>query len=688
MFLSAILIKNMNILFFMVLLLLSILSTSNIAYGDSVPDWVKNNAGWWADGLIPDSAFTDGIEFLIKDGIIVISDIQQSESQTDGIPEWVKNNAGWWATGSISEKEFLNAIEYLVKFGIINIKNSICNENEDANGDGIPDEIVNIKKISDLKFDNKNWSNCLFVGDLSYIDIFNSDLRNTDFSNAVLINAHFERSNLTSADFSNTILYGATFFKTDLINVNFDNADFSPNAWDRPFFTFTYTEKGMHFSSYLGQPQNLSGDPPYYRMIQSKSFNDPLYAATFGKHIIPANLRLVDQISDESDTRTIWRHVADFTYSKIENSTFNNSDLSYVNIFGFNKISNVDFSHANMSGVKIYETNLRNVILNDEYFEDDHISIKFIPEKISDTLYEIKTKQFSNTGIYSDIKFNQALDDIPINWSMGMLIHDQKFYVADTDNHRIIIFDGDTLEQLFSFTSPIQNFCDGVNTFTPINTVCPNNLRNLPTSLAIINENIFVAYGFQNMIQVFDMNGEFLHSFGESGNQPGELIEAYKISASEDELFVSDSGNRRIQVFDTEGNFLRQFSTDMDDIINSRPVDVVITDNRIYVAESSTSSILIFDMDGNFLKRLILDEIGLNTLISGIDVSDEIIFVTDSNNDKILIFDIDGNKIMHFGNSGDHYGEFNNPKDIVSDGKRIFVSDTYNYRIQIFDLIP
>ena len=33
----------------------------------SVPEWVKNNAGWWADGQIPDSAFIDGIEYLIKD---------------------------------------------------------------------------------------------------------------------------------------------------------------------------------------------------------------------------------------------------------------------------------------------------------------------------------------------------------------------------------------------------------------------------------------------------------------------------------------------------------------------------------------------------------------------------------------------------------------------------------------------
>ena len=87
----------------------------------SVPEWVKNNAGWWADGQIPDSAFIDGIEYLIKDGLIVVSSTQQSESQTDGIPEWVKNNAGWWADGQIPDSAFIDGIEYLIKDGIINI---------------------------------------------------------------------------------------------------------------------------------------------------------------------------------------------------------------------------------------------------------------------------------------------------------------------------------------------------------------------------------------------------------------------------------------------------------------------------------------------------------------------------------------------------------------------------------------
>ena len=37
-----------------------------------IPAWVKNNAGWWADGQIEDRTFANGIEFLINAGIIVV----------------------------------------------------------------------------------------------------------------------------------------------------------------------------------------------------------------------------------------------------------------------------------------------------------------------------------------------------------------------------------------------------------------------------------------------------------------------------------------------------------------------------------------------------------------------------------------------------------------------------------------
>lgn len=37
------------------------------------------------------------------------------------IPEWIKQNAGWWADGSVDDATFLNAIQYLTQNRIINV---------------------------------------------------------------------------------------------------------------------------------------------------------------------------------------------------------------------------------------------------------------------------------------------------------------------------------------------------------------------------------------------------------------------------------------------------------------------------------------------------------------------------------------------------------------------------------------
>ena len=86
----------------------------------SVPAWVKNTAGWWAEGQISEGEFVKGVEYLIKQQIID-TDVQTSTSDGTGsaVPDWVKNTAGWWADGQISENEFVNAIEHLVKTGTI-----------------------------------------------------------------------------------------------------------------------------------------------------------------------------------------------------------------------------------------------------------------------------------------------------------------------------------------------------------------------------------------------------------------------------------------------------------------------------------------------------------------------------------------------------------------------------------------
>jgi len=50
----------------------------NVQAQSLVPDWIKSNAAWWAEGTVDDTTFLNGITFLIENGIINVS----SESKT------------------------------------------------------------------------------------------------------------------------------------------------------------------------------------------------------------------------------------------------------------------------------------------------------------------------------------------------------------------------------------------------------------------------------------------------------------------------------------------------------------------------------------------------------------------------------------------------------------------------------
>ena len=96
-------------------------SKLNSIQKSKIPEWIKNNAEWWSEGLVDDSTFSQGIGFLIKNKVISVSSFppQASAVVEEKIPGWIKNNAKWWADGMISEDDFLKGITYMVEKGII-----------------------------------------------------------------------------------------------------------------------------------------------------------------------------------------------------------------------------------------------------------------------------------------------------------------------------------------------------------------------------------------------------------------------------------------------------------------------------------------------------------------------------------------------------------------------------------------
>ena len=120
--------------FFMLILVIP-----NVSAENSIPSWIKNNAGWWSNDNITENEFLTGIEYLINNDIIVITNSPDSErseffidfSYTNLVPDWIKNNAGWWADGQIDDNSFVSGIQWLISNNIIKME-SEKNSNQSA----------------------------------------------------------------------------------------------------------------------------------------------------------------------------------------------------------------------------------------------------------------------------------------------------------------------------------------------------------------------------------------------------------------------------------------------------------------------------------------------------------------------------------------------------------------------------
>jgi hypothetical protein len=112
----------------------SILIPNSFAQEETkIPNWIKNIAGWWAANEVSEKEFLTAIEYLINNNIIYLSfvpcggaaAIAASDPTLEAklIPNWVKNNAGWWATDQIEDTDFFNGIQYLIEKTIIGLDN-------------------------------------------------------------------------------------------------------------------------------------------------------------------------------------------------------------------------------------------------------------------------------------------------------------------------------------------------------------------------------------------------------------------------------------------------------------------------------------------------------------------------------------------------------------------------------------
>lgn len=159
-----------------------------------------------------------------------------------------------------------------------------------------------------------------------------------------------------------------------------------------------------------------------------------------------------------------------------------------------------------------------------------------------------------------------------------------------------------------------------------------------------------------------------------------------------DTLFVSDSELRHVLVFDKEHRVQASISEGM-----SSPAGLVVdNENRfLYVCDTDLDQVLVYDADPPYkLLRKIGRPGGKHELTTSGDFSrptnaavddDGNLYVSDTFNDRVEIFDADGKFIREFGKPGDGPGYFARPKGIAIDRDgHIWVADAVQDRVQVF----
>lgn len=157
---------------------------------------------------------------------------------------------------------------------------------------------------------------------------------------------------------------------------------------------------------------------------------------------------------------------------------------------------------------------------------------------------------------------------------------------------------------------------------------------------------------------------------------------------SRDRIHVFNRGQHPIVIFDLDGNFLNSWGEG----IFKTPHGIFIdTEDNIYLADMGDHTVRKFSIDGKLLMTLGTKDQPKNgepfNRPTGVAISKSgEIFVSDGyGNRRIHKFSPDGKLMLSYGEEGTGVGQFALPHGVFLDKEdRVYVADRENHRIQIF----
>ncbi len=238
-------------------------------------------------------------------------------------------------------------------------------------------------------------------------------------------------------------------------------------------------------------------------------------------------------------------------------------------------------------------------------------------------------------------------------------------YVADTQNDLVAVFDLNG-QPLFAF---------GYNgeVKEPIKAVADDRGR------------IYVLAG--RTVKVFNYRGEYLHDFPFYGVDKKPVPTA--ITARRGRIYLADGAGAQILVYDSEQRLLRRFGGD-EGRLKSVTALTVDAEGTVYLVDASAPMALqVYSGDGRFLRGWGEHQSGPQnfSLPSGITVDGQGRVITvDMIRQQISVFTSEGAFQGRFGGLGTAPGAVSYPSDVASDGNgRLYIVERQGNRLQIFE---
>jgi len=174
-----------------------------------------------------------------------------------------------------------------------------------------------------------------------------------------------------------------------------------------------------------------------------------------------------------------------------------------------------------------------------------------------------------------------------------------------------------------------------------------------------------------------------------SAKPPDQLVKPYGVAASLDGMvYVTDTASRRVFVFDLERKAV-SFIGDKEPAKLAKPTGIAVdAAGTIFVADATLNRIFAFRPDGTAASVIGRDGDLESPAGMAIDQTRHLLYVADSKKHQVFCYStVDGSAVRTIGKRGGDSGEFNFPTNVSVDGDgRLYVTDTLNFRIQIFDV--